>query len=62
MDTYQRLMEVASEMKDFKHESSMDITDRTRCVVGVCLNVMYDQMWDDGRRIAFSEQIDEFIR
>ena len=55
-------MEVASEMKDFKHESSMDITDRTRCVVGVCLNVMYDQMWDDGRRIAFSEQIDEFIR
>ena len=62
MDTYQRLMEVASEMKDFKHESSMEITDRTRCVVGVCLNVMYDQMWDDGRRIAFSEQIDEFIR
>lgn len=62
MDTYQRLMEVASEMKDFKHESSMEITDRTRCVVGVCLNVMYDQMWDDGRRLAFSEQIDEFIR
>jgi hypothetical protein len=62
MDTYQRLMEVASEMREFKHDSSMEITDRTRCVVGVCLNVRYDQMWDDGRRMAFSEQIDEFIR
>jgi len=61
-DTYQRLMEVASEMSDFKHESSMDITDRTRCVVGVCLNVMYEQMWDDGRRLTFSEEINKFIQ
>jgi hypothetical protein len=34
-DTYQRLMEVASEMTQFKHESSMEITDNTRNVVGV---------------------------
>ena len=61
-DTYQRLMEVASEMTDFKHESSMDITDRTRSVVGVCLNVMYEQMWDDQRRLVFAEEIDKFIR
>lgn len=61
-DTYQRLMEVASEMKDFKHESSMDIDDRTKTIVGVCLNLMYEQMWDDNRRLIFSEEIDKFIR
>ena len=61
-DTYQRLMEVSSEMTQFKHESSMDITDRTRSVVGVCLNVMYEQMWDDARRLLCSEEIDKFIR
>merc|ERR1712213_211443 len=61
-DTYQRLMEVASEMTDFKHESSMEITDRTRSVVGVSLNVMYEQMWDDQRRLIFAEEIDKFIR
>ena len=61
-DTYQRLMEVASEMTQFKHESSMEITDRTRSVVGVCLNVMYEQMYDDARRTAFYEEIDRFIK
>jgi tetratricopeptide (TPR) repeat protein len=61
-DTYQRLMEVASEMTQFKHESSMEITDNTRNVVGVCLNVMYQQMYDDARRNTFCEEIDGFIK
>ena len=61
-DAYQRILEVASEMTQFKHESSMEITDRTRSVVGVCLNVMYEQMYDDQRRIIFSEQIEQFIK
>ncbi len=61
-DTYQRLMEVASEMTQFKHESSMEITDNTRSVVGVCLNIMYEQMYDDQRRITLNEEIDRFIR
>ena len=55
-------MEVASEMTQYKHESSMEITDRTRTVVGVCLNVMYEQMYDDPRRQTFSEIIDSYIR
>ena len=61
-DTYHRLMEVASEMTQYKHESSMEITDRTRTVVGVCLNVMYEQMYDDPRRNSFIEWIDSFIK
>ena len=36
-DGYQRLMEVASEMVEYKHESSMEITDNTKNVVGICL-------------------------
>ena len=36
-DGYQRLMEVASEMVEYKHESSMEITESTKTVVGVCL-------------------------
>ena len=42
-DAYQRLMEVASEMVEFKHESSMEINDRTKSIVGVTLNLMYEQ-------------------
>ena len=61
-DAYQRLLEVASEMTQFKHESSMEITDRTRSVVGVCLNIMYEQMYDDQRRQVFADQIEMFIK
>ena len=61
-DAYQRLMEVASEMTQFKHESSMEITDNTRTVVGVCMNVMYEQMYDDKRRNDMCEEIERFIR
>lgn len=61
-DVYQRLMEVSSELTQYKHESSMEITDNTRCVLGVCLNVMYEQMYDDPRRNRMIEEVDHFIR
>ncbi len=37
-DGYQRLMEVASEMAEYKHESSMEVTHQTRSIVGVCIS------------------------
>lgn len=37
-DGYERMMEVASEMTEYKHESSMEITHNTRTVVGVCIS------------------------
>ena len=40
-DGYTRLMEVASEMVEYKHESSMDITESTKTVVGVCLGMHF---------------------
>ena len=61
-DAYERLMEVASEMTEYKHESSMEITDNTRTVVGVCMAFCYEAMYDDKRRNAICEHVDKFIQ
>jgi tetratricopeptide (TPR) repeat protein len=59
-DAYQRLMEVASELTHFKHESAMEITDSTNTIVGVCFGHLYEQMWDDARRNGMIEEIEKF--
>jgi len=61
-DAYERLMEVASEMTEYRHESSMEITDNTRTVVGVCMAFCYEAMYDDKRRNAICEHVDKFIQ
>lgn len=60
-DAYQRLMDVGSEHKEYKHESSMDTTDNTKPTVGACMGMLYDQMYDDAKRNTMSEQIDKWI-
>merc|ERR1712038_1196369 len=54
--------EVASEMTEYKHESSMEITDDTRTVVGVCMAFCYEAMYDDKRRNAICDHVDQFIQ
>jgi len=61
-DFYSRLMEVASELTHYKHESAMEITDSTNTVVGICFGYLYEQMWDDERRNLIIEKIDEFTK
>ena len=61
-DGYQRLMEVASELTEYKHESSMDITANTRTIVGVTISYCYDAMWDDKRRNAILDKVDSYIQ
>merc|ERR1719445_1102018 len=61
-DAYYRLMEVASELTHYKHESSMEITNSTSTVVGVCMGHLYDQMWSDEMRTSICEKIDEFSK
>ncbi len=56
-DGYQRLMEVASEMREYKYESSMEITDNTRAVAGVAISFCYAAMYDDKRRNALLEKV-----
>jgi len=61
-DFYSRLMEVASELTHYKHESAMEISDSTNTVVGICFGFLYEQMWDDERRNLIIEKIDEFTK
>lgn len=58
----QRLMEVASEMEGYRHESSMNITDSTRTTVAVCLSKLYEDMYYDQAKMDFFEAIDDFIK
>jgi len=59
-DAYDRLMEVASELTHYKHESAMEITDSTNTIVGVCFGHLYESMWDDQRRNNMIEVIEKF--
>lgn len=58
----QRLMEVASELSEYKYESAMEITDSTRTVTSVCLARIYENMYYDAAKAKFTEAIDEFIK
>ncbi|XP_015108804.1 protein unc-45 homolog B [Diachasma alloeum] len=58
----QRLMEVASELEEYKYESAMSITPSTRTVTSVCLARIYENMWYDKLKQKFSEAIDEYIK
>lgn len=57
----QRLMEVASELEEYKYESAMDITASTRTVTSVCLARIYENMYYDAAKEKFRSAIDEFI-
>ncbi|KAK2725490.1 hypothetical protein QYM36_000098 [Artemia franciscana] len=58
----QRLMEVASELPEFKYESSMEVTDNTRTTVSVCLAKVYDNMYYENARGRFVNKIEDFIK
>lgn len=57
-----RLMEVCSELEEYKYESAMNITPSSRTIAAVCLARIYENMYYDELRHAFTEQIDEFIK
>lgn len=58
----QRLMEVASELEEYKYESAMNITPSTRTITSVCLAKIYENMYYDAAKEKFRENIDEFIK
>ncbi|XP_077259866.1 protein unc-45 homolog B-like [Temnothorax americanus] len=57
----QTLMEMASEMVEFKNESSIDITSSTQTLISMCLTKIYKKMYDDGDKATFIKAIEEFI-
>lgn len=56
-----RLMEICSELEEYKYESSMPITPSSRTIAAVCLARVYENMYYDEARQKFAAQIDEFI-
>lgn len=57
-----RLMEVASELEEYKYESSMNITPSSRTIAAVCLSRVYENMYYDQIRDNYMAKIDEFIK
>ncbi|XP_071581805.1 protein unc-45 homolog B-like isoform X2 [Temnothorax nylanderi] len=58
----QRLMEVASEMEEYKYKykSSMDITSSTQTITRECLEKIYENVYYDDEK-TFINAIDKFI-
>ncbi|XP_068152099.1 protein unc-45 homolog B [Drosophila tropicalis] len=57
-----RLLEVCSELEDYKYESAMEITSSTSTIASVCLARIYENMYYDEAKQRFTDQIDEFIK
>ncbi|KDR23225.1 Unc-45-like protein A, partial [Zootermopsis nevadensis] len=57
-----RLMEVASELEEYKYESSMEITSSTRTISSVCLARIYENMYYDKTRARFLNSVDDYIK
>lgn len=57
-----RLMDICSELEEYKYESAMPITASSRTIASVCLARIYENMYYDEARHRFLEQIDEFVK
>ncbi|KAJ2942880.1 hypothetical protein O0L34_g15071 [Tuta absoluta] len=58
----QRLLEVCSELEEYKYESAMNITPSSRTIAAACLAKIYENMYYDEARQIFNNHIDEFIK
>lgn len=58
----ERLMEIASELDEYKYESAMSITPSTRTIAAVCLSRVYENMYYDVARDKFMDRIDNFVK
>lgn len=57
----QRLMECASELEEYKFESSLNITPSTRTIAAVCLGRVFENMYYDKAKELYLEKIQEFM-
>lgn len=57
-----RLMDICSELEEYKYESAMKITPSSRTIASVCLARIYENMYYDAARQRFFDQIDEFVK
>lgn len=57
-----RLLEVCSELEEYKYESAMNITPSSRTIAAACLAKIYENMYYDQAREKFNNQVDEFVK
>lgn len=58
----QRLLDVCSELEEYKYESSMNITPSSQTIAAACLAKIYENMYYDEARERFNNQVDEFVK
>ncbi|CAG5044392.1 unnamed protein product [Parnassius apollo] len=58
----QRLLEVCSELEEYKYESAMNITPSSATIAAACLARIYENMYYDQARERFNNQVDEFVK
>jgi protein unc-45 len=57
-----RLMDICSELEEYKYESAMPITASSRTIASVCLARIYENMYYDAARQKFMDQIEEYVK
>jgi len=57
-----KLLEVSSELQEYKYESAMPITENTKTLASVCLARIYENMYYDQAKTNYLEKVDEFVR
>lgn len=57
-----RLMEVCSELEEYKYESAINITPSSRTIASVCLARIYDNMYYDAARTKYVDQINDYVK
>lgn len=57
-----RLLDVCSELEEYKYESAMNITPSSSTIAAACLARIYENMYYDEAREKFNNQVDEFIK
>jgi protein unc-45 len=57
-----KLLEVSSELKEYKYESAMPITDDTKTLASVCLARIYENMYYDEARNRYLAKVDEYVK
>lgn len=58
----QRLLEVCSELEEYKYESALTITPSSRTISAACLAKIYENMYYDEAKEKFNNQVDDFIK
>ncbi|KAJ8713039.1 hypothetical protein PYW08_008343 [Mythimna loreyi] len=58
----QRLLEVCSELEEYKYESALNITPSSRTISAACLAKIYENMYYDEARERFNNQVDDFVK